>query len=125
MATQFLRAAPYAKDALNLPVADVAAALPYYEKTFKFSLVSQRDQPYKSATLARDQIQIGIAENGGDPTQEGCFFEVDNIETAYEEIKGKPPSDSDIETQDLYGKAYRVFFEVAPDGLCYLIGQPV
>lgn len=125
MATQFLRAAPYAKDALNLPVADVAAALPYYEKTFKFSLVSQRDQPYKSATLARDQIQIGIAENGGDPTQEGCFFEVDNIQSAYEEIKGKPPRDSDIQTQNLYGKAYRVFFEVAPDGLCYMIGQPV
>ena len=125
MATQFLRAAPYAKDALNLPVADVAAALPYYEKTFKFSLVSQREHPYKSATLARDQIQIGIAENGGDPTQEGCFFEVDNIETAYEEIKGKPPSGSDIGTQNLYGKAYRVFFEVAPDGLCYMIGKPV
>ena len=125
MATQFLRAAPYAKDALNLPVADVAAALPYYEKTFKFSLISQGDHPYKSATLARDQIQIGIAENGGDPSQEGCFFEVDNIETAFEEIKGKPPGDSDIKTQDLYGKAFRVFFEVAPDGLCYMIGQPV
>ena len=124
MATQFLRAAPYAKDALNLPVADVAAALPYYEKTFKFSLVSQREHPHKSATLARDEIQIGIAENGGDPTQEGCFFEVDNIETAYEEIKGKPPTASDIRTQDFYGQTYRVFFEVAPDGLCYLIGQP-
>ena len=114
MATQFLRAAPYAKDALNLPVADVAAALPYYEKTFKFSLVSQHDHPYKSATLARDQIQIGIAENGGDPTQEGCFFEVDNIETAYEEIKGKPPSDSDIKTQDLYGKPIAYFLRLRP-----------
>ena len=125
MTTQFLRAAPYAKDALNLPVADVASAIPYYERTFKFSVVSQRDQPYKSAILARDKIQIGLAENGGDPTQEGCFFEVDNIETAYEEIKGKSPSGSDIESQDLYGKTYRVFFEVAPDGLCYMIAQPV
>ena len=35
MATLFLRAAPYAKDALNLPVADVAAAIPYYEKDFQ------------------------------------------------------------------------------------------
>ena len=125
MATQFLRAAPYAKDALNLPVADVAAAIPYYEKTFKFSVVSQREQPYKSAILARDQIQIGLAENGGDPTQEGCFFEVDNIESAFEEIKGKPPAASDIESQEFYGKTFRVFFEVAPDGLCYMIGQPV
>ena len=125
MATLFLRAAPYAKDALNLPVADVAAAIPYYEKTFNFSVVSRHDQPHKSAVLARDQIQIGLAENGGDPTQEGCFFEVDNILTAFEEIKGKTPTDSDINTQDLFGTTYRVFFEVAPDGLCYMLGQRV
>lgn len=125
MATRFLRAAPYARDALNLPVADVAAAIPYYEKTFKFSVVSRQDQPHKSAILARDQIQIGLAENGGDPTQEGCFFEVDNILSAFEEIKGKPPADSDIDSQDLYGTPYRVFFEVAPDGLCYMLGQRV
>ena len=125
MATQFLRAAPYAKDALKLPVADVAAAIPYYEKTFNFSVVSRHDQPHKSAILARDQIQIGLAENGGDPTQEGCFFEVDNILTAFEEIKGKTPTDSDIDSQNLFGTTYRAFFEVAPDGLCYMIGQRV
>lgn len=123
--TLFLRAAPYAKDALNLPVADVASAIPYYEKTFKFAVVSQADQPHKSAILARDKIQIGLAENGGDPTQEGCFFEVDNIVTAFEEIKGKSPTDADIKAQDLNGTKYRTFFEVAPDGLCYMIGQPV
>ena len=125
MATLFLRAAPYAKDALNLPVADVASAIPYYEKTFNFSVVSRHDQPHESAILARDQIQIGLAENGGDPTQEGCFFEVDNILTAFEEVKGKAPTDSDINSQDLFGTTYRVFFEVAPDGLCYMIGQRV
>jgi hypothetical protein len=37
--------------------------------------------------LARDSIEIGLAENGGDPTQDGCFFEVDNAETAFEELK--------------------------------------
>lgn len=123
--TLFLRAAPYAKDALNLPVADVAAAIPYYEKTFHFTVVSRQDQPHKSAILARDKIQIGVAENGGDPTQEGCFFEVDDIVTAFEEIKGKSPADSDINSQNLDGTTYRVFFEVAPDGLCYMLGQPV
>ena len=45
--------------------------------------------------------------------------------TAFEEIKGKSPTDSDIKSQDLYGTTYRAFFEVAPDGLCYLIGQAV
>ena len=123
--TLFIRAAPYAKDALNLPVADVAAAIPYYEETFNFSVVSRNDQPHKSVILARDKIQIGLAENGGDPTQEGCFFEVDNIVTAFAEIKGKSPTDSDITSQDLSGTTYRVFFEVAPDGLCYMMGQPL
>jgi len=125
MATRFLRAAPYAKDALNLPVADVAAAIPYYEKTFKFLVVARNDQPHQSAILARDQIQIGLAENGGDPTQEGCFFEVDDIVAAFEEIRGKSPTSNDIKTQESFGNYYRAFFEIAPDGLCYMLGQRV
>jgi len=70
----FKRAAPYADDALNLPVENVDAAIPYYENTFGFRVVSRQDEPHKSVILARDNIQIGLAENGGDPTQEGCFL---------------------------------------------------
>lgn len=125
MTALFLRAAPYDKDALNLPVADITAAVPYYEQTFKFSVVSRHEQPHKSVILARDQVQIGLAENGGDPTQEGCFFEVDDIVAAFEEIKGKPAGASDIEAQEFGPNTFRVFFEVAPDGLCYMIGQRV
>src|SRR5260370_19018079 len=83
----YKRAAPYADDALNLPVADVDAAIPFYETTFGFSLVSRKDEPYKSAVLDRDAIQIGLAENGGDPTQEGCFFEVTNLDASFAEFK--------------------------------------
>jgi len=120
----FKRAVPYAADAMSLPVADVEAAIPFYEQTFKFSVVSRQDSPVKSAVLARDEIQIGLAENGGDPTQEGCYFEVDDIEAAYEEINGRKPVDSDLETQTYGNTTSRVFFIVAPDGLCYMIGQP-
>ena len=95
----FKRASPYVIDAMNLPVADVESAIPYYEETFGFRVVSRQDAPVKSAVLARDEIQIGLAENGGDPSQEGCYFEVDNVEAAYEEIKGTRPVDSDLETQ--------------------------
>ena len=109
---------------MNLPVADVDTAIPFYEQTFKFRVASKQDSPVKSAVLARDEIQIGLAENGGDPTQEGCYFEVDDIEAAYEEIKGTKPGDSDLETQTHGSKTSKVFFVVAPDGLCYLIGQP-
>src|SRR3989454_4289250 len=117
------RAAPYADDAMNLPVADVDAAIPYYEKTFGFRVVTRKESPHKSVTLARDAIQIGLAENGGDPTQEGCFFEVDNVEAAFEEIRGKPPAEADLRIDKHGDSALRVFFEVAPDGLCYMIGE--
>ena len=43
--------------------------------------------PIRSAILSRDDVQIGIAENGGDPTQDGCFFEVDNVMSVLEEIR--------------------------------------
>lgn len=119
----FKRAVPYATDAMNLPVADVDAAIPYYEKTFGFRLISRKDEPHKSVVLARDEIQIGLAENGGDPTQEGCFFEVENLEAAFREIKGSPPVDSDFQTEQRGDRSQRAFFEVAPDGLCYMIAE--
>ena len=123
MKAVYKRAAPYADDAMNLPVKDVEGAIPYYEKTFSFRVAARSDEPHKSVILARDAIQIGLAENGGDPSQEGCFFEVDDIETAFEEIKGKPPVDSDFRIDRFGDTSFRVFFVVAPDGLCYMLGQ--
>jgi len=123
MKAVYKRAAPYANDAMNLPVKDVEGAIPYYEKTFGFRVVARSDEPHKSVILALDAIQIGLAEIGGDPSQEGCFFEVDDIETAFEEIKGKPPVDSDFRIDRFGDTSFRVFFVVAPDGLCYMLGQ--
>jgi lactoylglutathione lyase len=121
----YKRAAPYADDALNLPVASVDAAVPYYERTFGFEVVSRHHAPHARAILTRDGIQIGLAENGGDPTQEGCFFEVDDVDAAFEELRGRPPEPGDIKAQAMDGVRYRAFFDIAPDGLCFLIGQPV
>jgi catechol 2,3-dioxygenase-like lactoylglutathione lyase family enzyme len=121
---KFKRAAPYADDAMNLPVADVDAAIPFYENTMGFRVVSRNDAPHKSVVLARDEVQIGLAENGGDPEQEGCFFEVDDIESAFAEIKGKSPTAGDIQLNRRGNSAQRVFFVVAPDGLCYMLGEP-
>jgi catechol 2,3-dioxygenase-like lactoylglutathione lyase family enzyme len=123
MKAMFKKAAPYADDALNLPVENVDAAIPYYENTFGFRVVSRQDAPHKSVILARDDIQIGLAENGGDPTQEGCFFEVDNVEAAFAEITGRPPDESSFRLDKFGQVSYRVFFEVAPDGLCYMMGE--
>lgn len=120
----FKRAVPYKKDALNLPVANVDAAVPFYEETFGFRAMSRTDEPHKRAILARDGIQIGLAENGGDPTQEGCFFEVDNVDAAFAEIKRAKPNISEPEIQKVNGESFKAFFVIAPDGLCYMIAQP-
>jgi hypothetical protein len=88
-----------------------------------FHVVSRGNLPFKSVVLARDDIQIGLAENGGDPEQEGCFFEVDDIESAFAEIKGKSPAAGDIQINRRGNSSQRVFFIVAPDGLCYMLGQ--
>ncbi len=123
MKAQFQAVWPYAADALNLPVADVDTAVSFYEETLGFAVVSRSAEPVRRVLLARDAIQIGLAENGGDPTQEGAFIEVDDIAAAYEEIHGKPPAEGALRT-DRHGAAtFQVFFVVAPDGLCYCLGQ--
>lgn len=125
MKASFKTAAPYASDALNLPVQDVDVAIPYYQKVFGFRIVSRQDAPFKSVILARDDIQIGLAENGGDPTQEGCFFEVDNVEIAFAELKsnGLEKEEAGFRIDRHGNTAWKVFFVVAPDGLCYCLGE--
>jgi catechol 2,3-dioxygenase-like lactoylglutathione lyase family enzyme len=116
---------PYQKDELNLPVENLDQAIPFYERVMGFKVESRGDFPHKRAVLARDEIKIGLAENGGDPTQDGCFFEVDNAEAAFAELRanGFTKKDPDFRI-DRYGdNEFKVFFVVAPDGLCYCLGE--
>ena len=119
------RAFGYQGDNMNLPVQDLAAALRFYETVLGFRVVSQRDAPHNSAVLARDQIQIGLAENGGDPSQDGCAFHVKDLDALFAEFKAnglrKELSDFGIEQRS--GVPWRVFYVVAPDGLCYWFGE--
>jgi lactoylglutathione lyase len=121
----FKTAHPYAEDEMNLPVESVDAAIPFYETVMGFRVVSRSDPPHKSAVLSRDEIQIGLAENGGDPTQEGCFFEVDNAEAAFAELRsnGLKKEEADFRIDQHGDTSYKVFFVVAPDGLCYCLGE--
>ena len=121
----FKTAHPYAEDEMNLPVASVDAAILFYETVMGFRVVSRNDSPHKSAILARDEIQIGLAENGGDPTQEGCFFEVNDAEAAFAELKsnGLKKEAADFRIDQHGETSYKVFFVVAPDGLCYCLGE--
>ncbi len=119
------KAWPYQQDSMNLPVADLEAALPFYESIMGFRLVSRTDTPRKSAVIARDTIQLGLAENGGDPTQDGCFFAVDDVEKAFAELKatGLPQEQPTYDYQKYGETSWKVFFVVAPDGLCYCYGE--
>src|SRR5215510_10289977 len=77
----------YQGDNMNLPVRDLAAALPFYESVLGFQVQSRSDKPHTSAVLARDKVQIGLAENGCDSTQDGCAFHVKDLESLFAEFK--------------------------------------
>ena len=115
----------YQGDNMNLPVRNLAAALPFYETVLGFRVMSRSATPHNSVVLARDQIQIGLAENGGDSTQDGCAFHVNDLEALFAEFKAnglqKELSEFNIESRD--GVAWKVFYVVAPDGLCYWFGE--
>jgi lactoylglutathione lyase len=121
----FKTAWPYQKDEMNLPVENLEAALPFYETIMGFQVVARKDAPCRSAVLARDSIQIGLAENGGDPTQAGCFFAVDNVEAACAELKsnGLAKDEAGFSLDQHGDTTWKVFFVVAPDGLCYCLGE--
>jgi catechol 2,3-dioxygenase-like lactoylglutathione lyase family enzyme len=125
MAAVYKRAVPYADDAMNLPVENVERAVPFYNTIMGFQVLERKDGPHKAVVLGRDEIRIALAENGGDPTQEGCFFEVDDVEAAFAELKANGLNKDDAGFRvDKYGEtSYRVFFVVAPDGLCYCLGE--
>jgi len=115
----------YQGDNMNLPVPDVDAALPFYETVLGFRVVSRDSQPHKSAVLARDQVQMRLAENGGDSSQDGCAFHVKDLTSLFAEFKanGLQKELSDFSTEDHGGASWQVFYVVAPDGLCYWFGE--
>jgi lactoylglutathione lyase len=120
----FQRASGYQGDQMNLPVEDVDAAIPFYEKVMGFSVLSRDTVPHNSAILGRDDVQIGLVENGGDPTQDGSFFQVDNAELAFAELKsnGLDKEEANFSVEK-HRNTFKVFYVVAPDGLCYCLGE--
>ena len=127
MKARLLSAFGYQGDAMNLPVADVDAALPYYVDKMGFEIVERTDEPHKTAVLERDGILIGLGENGGDPEQDGCAFHTDDILALRDEFMGvgleKIGETKEEVRKD--GSRFKVFFVVAPDGLCYWFGQRI
>ena len=115
----------YQDDAMNLPVADLDEALPFYEQKLGFRVLERRTHPIRSAVLGRDDVRIALAENGGDPSQDGCAFHVDGLDALLADFaaNGLRKSASEIGTEQQDDGPWRVFYVVAPDGLCYWFGE--
>jgi lactoylglutathione lyase len=112
-------------DPKNLPVPDLENALPFYEQALGFTVRSRGAVPYPSVVIARDGVEMVLAENGGDPEQASCYIAVSDVDLAYRELWDKGVNPTDLRVDEHAGKKYRVFFVRAPDGLCYCLGQQV
>ena len=119
------RAFGYQDNALALPVANLETAIPFYERVLGFRVASRTETAPRTAVLERDGVQMGLTENGGDPTQDGCAFHVTSIDALFEEFKanGLPKDDPDFSIEEMDGDSWKVFYVVAPDGLCYWFGE--
>jgi catechol 2,3-dioxygenase-like lactoylglutathione lyase family enzyme len=115
----------YQGDKMNLPVPDLDSALPFYETILGFRVLSRSELPHKSAVLARDQVEIRLTQNGGDPTQDGCAFHVKELGALFNEFKanGLEKELSEFDVEEHGGFKWKVFYVVAPDGLCYWFGE--
>ena len=125
MKAELKSASGYQGDNMNLPVKDVDAAIPFYETVMGFRVLSHSESPRRSAVLGRDGVRIALVENGGDPSQDGCAFEVDDAELLFGELKtnGLQRELSKFNVEQHGGTSWKVFYVVAPDGLCYWFGE--
>jgi hypothetical protein len=66
-----------------------------------------------------------LVENGGDPAQDGCAFHVKGLESLFAEFQanGLNKEKAEFKTEQHGDTAWRVFYVVAPDGLCYWFGE--
>ena len=111
---------------MNLPVADVEAAAPFYLEKMGFSIAERTQEPVRKIVLERDGVKFAIAENGGDPEQDGCAFHTDDVAALKEEFAANGYATGKIEPETRPdGSKFHAFFAIAPDGLCYWFGQPV
>lgn len=121
--TTFKNAWGYQGDAMRLPVADADAAKDFYTAKMGFEVTEVSDSP-RTIVFARPDVEFAIVENGGDPSQDGCAFEVADADAALAEFRSnglEKLSDTKIEERE--NGRWKVFYVIAPDGLCYWIGE--
>lgn len=109
---------------MALPVADVDVSAAYYVGKMGFEAIARGDEPVRGVVLERDGIRMAINENGGEPEQDGCAFRTDDVEMLHAEFAANGLEKlGDLKEEIHDDGEYKVFFVVAPDGLCFWFGQ--
>ncbi|MBX3065965.1 MAG: VOC family protein [Anaerolineae bacterium] len=111
-------------DPRQMPVANLEQAIKYYEG-LGFQTKTRSSDPYPSAVIARDEVEIGLAVNGGDPQQASCYIAVDNVELARQELLDQQRDVSDLRLDRMGDSTFRVFFLRDDEGLCFCLGTKV
>ena len=110
---------------LALPVTDLDRTVSWYQRSFGLKEVEPVDRPVPAVIMERDGVRIGFAVNGGDASQDGAAIKVTDIRRARDELEGKGVRTANWRVDERDGRKFRVFFVVAPDGLCYYFHQPL
>lgn len=110
-------------DPAAMPAPDPETASGWYVEKLGFEIVAQAEAPYRSVTLARDQVRLTLAETGEDPGNASCYIAVSDVEAAYGEAEAVGIAPSPMRVDDHGNARYRVFFIKDPAGLCYCVGQ--
>lgn len=116
---------PFQDDVLALPVQDIDRAAAWYCERFGLREVERHDDPVPTVILGRDGVRIGFAVNGGDAGNDGAAILVTDIQRARDELEANGVKTGNWRVDERDGTQYRVFFVVAPDGLCYYFHQPI
>ena len=111
-------------DPHNMPVANLAQSIKYYE-ALGFQTKTQTQSPHPSAVITRDDVEIGLTVNGGDPEQASCYIAVDNVELARQELLDQQAHVTELRLDRQGDSTYRVFFLRDDEGLCFCLGSKV
>ena len=115
-----------ASDPLNMPVADVSRAAPFYTERLGFALLGTEGEPPTAARLGRDGVVLRLAQTGEDPEQASCYIDVTGLDGLHQEYLARGVNVSERITEMNHdGKPYRVFWLKDEDGLCYCLGTPL
>ncbi len=110
---------------LALPVEDLDTTAQWYANAFGLHEVERREEPVPTVILERDGVRIGFAVNGGDASADGAAILVSDIRRARTELEANGVKTANWRIDKRDGRKFRVFFVVAPDGLCYYFHQPL